>query len=653
MTEDKTERFKELQKQAKTGNTEAMYNLAHAYRKGEGTEQALEQFFYWINEAVKKDYLPAMVDLGMAYRKGEGTEKDLNQFLHWTRRTAEANYPAAMFNLAIAYRDGMGTKEDLEQYFHWMKRAAEAGIPRAMFNLAMAYIESEDQDLEQFFHWMKRAAEANYPAAMFNLALAYRKGEGTENDLEQYFQWTKKAAEAGFSVAMFNLALAYRNGEGTENDLEQYFQWTKKAAEANYPSAMVNLGVAYTKGVGTEKDLEQALYWTKKVAKTGMPEAMFNLDLAYIEGEDAGKNLNQYFQKMGKAYMAKVPIPFIAFLIVRLLQTGMLDERKRHETLKALLTLKQECEGIILKHHCVDEGVRLSHYTKFSALNNILQGGNSNHLRLYNVAYFNDPLEGMPLPNAFGDVMRRFFYGDQDEISHEIEAGGKLFSVYVCAFTANEDRLDMWRAYGNNGDGYSITSTVPNHMKAGEEFGVMQQMQHRITSFPEDIQEPSPESDAPKDDDKISIYKVLYGVAAQEAFERLKEPLKTLKRILDGIDNEEVSQKTKALAIQILADLRYLYKHEAYELEEEYRIIRVIDVGSEKLEHEEISQTSPQPPRFYIKTPPFLFQEEGCKITIGPRVTGKAAAEIYIKQQLHENKWHKTTKVVHSKMPYR
>ena len=429
----------------------------------------------------------------------------------------------------------------------------------------------------------------------------------------------------------------------TEDKTPKFKKLLEKARAGN-ESAMFNLALAYKKGGGTEKDLEQYFRWTKKAAEAGMPKAMFNLALAYKKGDGTERNLNQYFNWMKNAYKAKASRAFIAFPIALFLESNILDELQHNKILGALRALRQKCKDI-LRQHCVGDGVPLSHYTEFSALSSILQEDNSNYLRLYNVAYFNDPLEGMSLPNAFSRGMCKFFYGDKGEISHEIKADDKLFSVYVCAFTVNEDRLDMWRAYGNNGDGYSITSTIPDNMKTDEEFGAATGEMYG--------------SDGLSDDDKISIYQVLYGHAAKETFESLKEPLGELKGILNDIDidkdkdKEKVSQITKVLATQILADLRYLYKHEAYKSEKEYRIIRVIDAGSEKLEHEEISQTSPQPPRFYIKTPPFLFQKRGCKITIGPRVTGKAAAEIYIKQQLHKNKWYKKTEVVHSKMPYR
>ena len=648
MTKDKPSKFKTLQKQAKAGNTEAMLNLAHAYRKGEGTEQDLNQFFHWTKRAAEAGIPEAMFHLAVAYIEGEGTEKDLEQYFQWTKKAAEADIPKAMFNLALAYIEGEGTEKDLEQYFQWMKKAAEADYPAAMFNLALAYRKGEgtEKDLEQYFQWMKRAAEVGYPKAMFNLALVYIEGEGTEKNPKQYFQWMKKAAEANYPAAMFNLARAYITGEDMERNPKQYFRWMKKAAEADIPEAMYLLAYAYEVGMGTKKNSKQRFNWMKKAAEADYPMAMLNLAVAYESGIGTEKDLDQYLQWLEKAYKAKETLAFITLPIAFLLKREILDESQREKILGSLFQLENKCKDI-LNDHRIDGKAQPSHYTTFSALNNILQGGNSNHLRLYNVAYLNDPLEGMSLPNTFGD-MREFFYGDKDEISHEIEADGKLFSVYICAFTANEDRLDMWRAYGNNGDGYSITSTIPGRIKADEELRVMQQMQRQPSSFPEDIQEPSPEPDAPKDDDKISIYKVLYGTAAQDAFDELKEPLKTLKGILKGINNEEVSQTAKALAIQILADLRYLYKDEEYKLEDEYRIIRVIEAGNEKLKCDETSQ----PPRFYMETLPFLFREEGCKITIGPRVTEKAATKIYIEQYLHKNNWG-TTKVVHSKIKYR
>ena len=590
----------------------------------------------------------AMFDVADAYFYGNGVEKDMSQFFAWTKKAADAGLPEAMFNLAIAYKDGVGVEKDISQFFAWTKKAAEAGLSLAMFNLAIAYKDGVDveKDMSRYFAWTEKAADAGLPEAMFNLAIAYKDGVDVEKDMAQFFAWTKKAADANFPEAMFNLALAYKNGVDVEKDMAQFFAWMKKAAEAGFGLAIFNVAFAYKDGVGVEKDMSQFFAWTEKAADAGLPEAMFNLALAYKSG-DSGveKDPKQFFQWMEAAYHegvgnAAIDVAII-FPISRLWQNREIDEPTYDEIEGALLSLRDECKSILQEKHSVNEGQPLSHYTKFAALDSVLKGGESNHLRLYNVAYFNDPLEGAAFPSTLGDKMCEFIYGCKDGISHEITVSDKIFSVYACAFSARDDHLPLWIAYGNNGDGYNITVTIPRHMKADEKSGVMQDMHSSFV-----IKDKSTATNP--DDACIRVYKVLYGHdAAEETAPKLAQRLKELESILQG-KSDEVKQKVKAVAEWILADLRYLYKDEAYQWEEEYRIIRVAEFGGEKIKEDDRT-----PPRFYLETPPFLFAESGGKVTVGPRVAEKDAAEIYIRQRLTKNGWDKTTDIAHSKMPYR
>ena len=358
------------------------------------------------------------------------------------------------------------------------------------------------------------------------------------------------------------------------------------------------------------------------------------------------KDPEQFFHWVGVAYHegvgnAAIDVA-IMFPISRLWQNREIDEPTYDEIEGALVALRDDCKSILQKKHIVNERQPLSHYTKFVALDSVLKGGESNHLRLYNVAYFNDPLEGAAFPSALVDGMCEWVYGGKGEIPHEIAVEGKKFSVYACAFSARDDYLPLWIAYGNNGDGYNITGTIPQHMKADEESGAMQEM-HRSSPLVKDETATVKPKDA-----QIRAYKVQYGHdAAEKTAQKLTRRLKELQSILQG-KSDEVKQKVKAVAEWILADLRYLYKDEAYQWEEEYRIIRVAEFGGEKIKEDDRT-----PPRFYLETPPFLFAESGGKVTVGPRVAEKAAAEIYIRQRLTKNGWDKTTKIAHSKMPYR
>ena len=525
--------------------------------------------------------------------------------------------------------------------FQQLLAMAQSDDVKAMSAVADAYFYGNgvEKNPQQCFAWTKKAADADLPEAMFNLALAYKDGVGVEKDMSQFFAWTKKAADAGLPKAMFNLAIAYKDGLGVEKDMSQIFVWTKKAADADLPEAMVNLAIAYRDGVGVEKDLQQCFAWTKKAADAGLPEAMFNLALAYNDGVGVEKNPEQLFQCVEAAYKKGAVDAAILFPFSRLWQNEEIDEPTYNKIVDALFVLRRECQSILQKKHR-EEGQPLSHYTKFVALDSVLKGGESNHLRLYNVAYFNDPLEGAAFPSALVDGMCEWIYGRKGKIPHEITVEGKKFSVYACAFSALDDHLPLWIAYGNNGDGYNITGTIPRHMKADEESGAMQDM-HRSFFIKDKSTATNP------DDARIRVYKVLYGNAAKDTVQELTRRLKELQSILQG-KSDEVKQKVKAVAEWILADLRYLYKDEAFEWEEEYRIIRVAEFGDEKMKPDDRT-----PPRLYLETPPFLFAESGGKVTVGPCVAKEAAPELYIRRQLTKNGWNKTTDIAHSKMPYR
>ena len=576
--------------------------------------------------------------------------EDEPQKIKFLKERAEAGDTEAMHTLAFIYYEGMDTEKDLKQSFSWLKQAAEAGMTEAMFDLAYTYYEGEgtEKNLKQFFYWVKKAAEAGIGEAMLRLANAYIDGEGTEKEPEQFFYWVGKAAEADVPEAMFNLAIAYMNAVGTEKKLMQYFYWMEKAANAGVPKAMFNFALAYKNGYGEERKLEKYFQWIEAAAEADVPEAMFNLALAYKDGDGTAINLEKYFQWMEKAYRFKASRALICFPCTLLLKEELITKNEYNEIVKMLLNLQQKCKEILKDKHNMEESTILSHFTKFAAINSILENKYSNYLRLYNITYFNDPLEGMSLPKSFDAGIRKCIYGDGDQILHEIEVGGKSFSVYACAFTEVVDRLDMWRAYSNNGDGYSITSTIPNNIRTAKEYGFIEGIVMRL-SHQAHLDKPS-EPDISKGNGKIRIYKVLYGKKeAEKTYEDLKDLLKDLQILLKNISDEKVIQTIKNLAVQILAELRYLYKDKPYKSEQEYRIIDVIDAGSEKIKCDDALE----PPRLYMETVPFLFKEKSCKITIGPRVKDKDGAEVYIKHQLHKNDWSETTKIEPSKINYR
>ena len=111
---------------AERGNIRAMYDLALAYKSGEGVNKDAEQFFAWMRKAALAGYQDGMLDVAWAYTDGEGVDPNTRLFFEWMKKAAEASEDSeAIFNLALAYNDGKGTEKDDKQFFEWIKKAAE------------------------------------------------------------------------------------------------------------------------------------------------------------------------------------------------------------------------------------------------------------------------------------------------------------------------------------------------------------------------------------------------------------------------------------------------------------------------------------------------------------------------------------------------
>ena len=321
----------------------------------------------------------------------------------------------------------------------------------------------------------------------------------------------------------------------------------------------------------------------------------------------------------------------------------------------ALKELRKATSGILIERHGgANLPERVSHYTDLATVSSVLQGEGVNRLRLYDIAGFNDPDEGMTFVKAAveKDVTFSFLYGENDEDWRKnvrnIVVGKINHSAYVCAFSGESDRLDLWRAYGRNGEGCSITVKIVKGMKTMSDYD--------LTGFigigDSDIQNKNT-SDAkviPHDD----IFKVRYGDSeegAEKAVSDLSPILKKLKRILEsGVSEEEITQAKNA-ARETLSILCYLYKHPEYRTEDEYRMLRAVDIESEDLKCDERI-----PPRLYVETSSFLFTGESeSKIIIGPRVSSEnqTAFEIYARRQLIRNGWRNTATIADSKIKYR
>lgn len=592
----------------------------------------------------------SMLELALAYKDGVGIKTDLKEFFSWIEKAADAGQPEAKRELATAYKEGIGTKVDVARYVSLLQERARSGNKESIYELAIAFKTGRDipeKDPEKFFNLIKELAEMDDPDGMYELAFAYKDGVGAPRSSRSFFRWIKKtsdklASDKKLQVAqdaMFHLAFAYKNGDGTTPDNGLFLENLINAAESGQKDAMFHLAVAYKNGKVTRRDSRQFLYWMKKAANTRLPAAMYNLALAYWQETETRYNFHNFNYWIKEALKAGHPKAFILSGIADILSASGYSTSKKAELRRKLKELNKHLYSLFdlveeeRRRHVVRKGGEIRaayHFTDFIALTSMLperpsSGKETNRLRLYNLAYMNDPLEGRRLldeeiPET--KDLREFFLEEKTESS-----------VYIGSFTLRGDELDLWRAYGRDGKGVCIATPL-------EEFD----------------REPPREEHGGEVVEVSSIEEIKYVPMTLYAIhyknEQVKNILTKLNPVLKRIWGKRAEIEEKRLVDRIVREvigrIRFLYKNQQYESEQEARLLVDFDVSFELLTLDERN-----PSRIFVESPIFLFTNKGSEIILGPTIPEKTIVELNIKYRLARNPMFQNTQVKQSRVPYR
>jgi len=115
-----------------------------------------------------------------------------------------------------------------------------------------------------------------------------------------------------------------------------------------------------------------------------------------------------------------------------------------------------------LRQHAIPEGFRLFHYTTLQGMQGILRGRN---LRLGHITSFNDPNEVQYGQRLVIEILNKFLRRESDaairEFLHELLESVSVFGhwvhhAFVVCFCESETLLSQWRAYADQGRGYSL-----------------------------------------------------------------------------------------------------------------------------------------------------------------------------------------------------
>ncbi len=682
----------------------AKMHLVWAYREGYGTEPDSRRHFEILAQVAELDEgaeLGAKWLLARAHKEGIGTPPDESAYFRWMQRAAEDEDPEAMFSLAEAYQSGSSVERNEDLYFHWTRKMARQKSPFALMELAQAYrtgkgtIKSDAKFFKyatDAMHEAKNAmavaetdedsASEDLPRAIQLVAQAHRDGIGTVEDERKYFELLSEATDAVWSAIdrqqdkepekiddlksslsqiIFEFAMAHLDGRGTSKSAPRARKYMEHAAKAGDVKAMLKLSEFYTTGVGASKSLMKAFSWQSRAAEKNDADAMYRTAIAYGTAAGTHEDAAQFQSWAQKAVRAGHEKAFMAQELADLHTKGLITPRKTSNVLRLFDKLQSAVKEIKSEHalsiHEASNGI--AHFTTLETLHSMLPspGGDnhashldrSNHLRLYNLTYVNDPQEGKILllgenpetthiQNFFPELMTKTHDKQEFLFQDTVPLSPLAFSVYVGSFTLRSDRLDLWRAYGHDGSGFCIVLPFESFVHERE---IQTQAFAGLAA-----------SETHNSDVSMTLYRVVYDK------DRIRSTLSCLNRHLFEIqkarerlakavsDPEFVRSQINLTVRAILSDVLYLYKHEEYSNEEEVRMLAPFAISATAVHADKQS-----PARLYVKTKPFLFAP-GSKIIIGPKVLNPEAVRLELKHRLDRN-GHPDVQVALSHIQYR
>ncbi|GAB1352536.1 hypothetical protein MASR1M12_12670 [Erysipelotrichia bacterium] len=118
--------FKELLRQAESGNSNAQAVVGSIYCDGKLIEQDYKEAFKWFQKAAEQELTMAQKIVGAMYTSGKGVSQDYRKGLYWYKKAAEDGDAESQKITGIAYSEGKWVSQDYIQAHMWLNLAASS-----------------------------------------------------------------------------------------------------------------------------------------------------------------------------------------------------------------------------------------------------------------------------------------------------------------------------------------------------------------------------------------------------------------------------------------------------------------------------------------------------------------------------------------------
>ena len=302
-----------LQQQAESGNSDAQYDLAMCYWKGEkGAPKDDSKAFYWAKKSAEQGDAYAQSWVGYFYENGYGTARDFGEAAYWYRRSADQGNRFSQNNLGECYYYGRGVERNYEKAASWYKKAADQEFPSACYNLGWCYENGEGvaSNRSLAISYYRKAAASGNEDARQRLSKLGLSADGSSTTSASTASTSSSSsgshvdpstlanAQSGIDVSQYVLGQQYFD----DGNYEQAVYWWRQAAKQGYGKASLKLGDCYHDGVGVDRNVTTAAHWYTEAAEQGEREACFKLGTCYETGVGVIKDYQiavKYYDKGG------------------------------------------------------------------------------------------------------------------------------------------------------------------------------------------------------------------------------------------------------------------------------------------------------------------------------------------------------------------
>jgi len=422
-----------------------------------------------------------------------------------------------------------------------------------------------------------------------NIAYIY----SNQGDFTVALEWIQKALAIREKILGREhpaTAMTYNNVAGVyhaQGDYDKALEWYKRALII-YEKI---LGMEHPSTAITYQNIGEIYYLQKKCAEAMhyLMKASYALENKLGIGHPTTQNTVQLLNKL------------YSFLAPK----ASLDEQKCiAETVVKLKEKVDYIQNTILKFDWTKQGAVVCHYTKLNVLPHLLittsEKKDPPRLRLSNMGHLNDPTEGQYLfelldknsENEKSHAFRNLFRTHANKIDDSREEL-PLSDVYIGSFTMSIDKLPLWTLYGDDSKGCCLIFSK-DYFSSQNLYRV-----HYVTKTAEE-----------KTIDDIGMIKAINQIA---------------QLLTPQIRNMENNIQLRYEVLRILDEIRFLFKCEDYEFEDEVRLIIRAD---DKYNMPQVDRTGDGIPRLFLNVDGDILYDE---IILGAKVINPSTVVPFIK----------------------